>query len=283
MALNTEAQRKVLEALKLPKERIDEILADGEHDIELPAVQIFDETGIAELKTNIQKGYQKDYPEIWCRTMNDEYELGLTGKDAKDQKKVLEALKAKAVKEAGITPAEWEGKFKTLQDTITAKEQEGLTWKQKYEEAQTNDKYRGLFWADRNDALDDAEWIDRLKRTYEIAKDGDIEGLKDKATGKFITDDKLNVLPYKDAFAIELAKDSRKSWHKVKTEPATPAPRPSHDPKSKNPALQQTKKYKSNDEILAAVEKKYPSDKPIPNLKKLRQDYYNQLSRELAA
>src|ERR1039457_6396073 len=107
MALKQDAQRKMLERLKFTKEKIDEILGDTkEVDLEIPEYHVFDETGLTELKTNLKAGANKDYPEIWCRRMNKDYELGLSSDDAKDEVKVLAALKANTLKEANVTPAE---------------------------------------------------------------------------------------------------------------------------------------------------------------------------------
>ena len=73
-----------------------------------------------------------------------------------------------------------------MQDTIGTKEAETLTYKQQVEAMRNEKLYRKLFWGEMNDSLDDEEWIARLQKTFEIAKDGEIVGLKIKSTGKFV-------------------------------------------------------------------------------------------------
>ncbi len=288
MALSIAAQRKALEKLKYPKAKIDQLLAEKEDveidDTVLTPIQVFDEAGFTELSNNLKTGASKDYPEIWCRRMNKDYELGLTGEDAKDEKKVIAALKAKAAKEAGITPAETDKKIKELQELIDPLKLETENWKQKYEDLQGNELYRSLFWNGMNDALDGTEWIARLKRTFAIKKEGDVVGLFNNASGKFVVDDKLNVIPYREAFAAEIKKDTYQSWHKAEAAVAPPEPDPkkTHAPRIPNPALGgKSKKYKTSEEIMAAVDKKFPKNSKEKGNNEKRQSYFNQLAAEL--
>ena len=264
--LSKEAQKKLLKAIKVSDDIIATLVdVDTDTDVDLPAnLRIYDDAGYTELETNLRKGYikDKDSEEIWCRKMNDEYELGLTGAAAKDKKKVLDAMKAKHLKEANITPAEWEGKFKTLQETVTTKDGEILTAKQQLEALQAEKKYRKLFFSDMSDALDDDEWINRLQKTFTIKADGEIEGLWDNAKGKFVTDEKANTLPFREAWEAIRVEDRFKTWHKAKVEtPAAPTTRPTHDPKNpRNPAAPRVAKYKTDDDIRKEVDKKVPPD-----------------------
>ena len=287
MALNKEAQRKMLELLKFPKDKIDEMLGDADVDIDdavLKTFSVYDAPGLAELEKNIKKGGMKDYPEIWARDMNTKHALGLTGADAKDQDKVIETMKAKFITEAGITPADAEKKWKdektALQATITQKETEGLTWKEKYELLQSDRKYQTLFWPDMSDSLDHDEWIARLRKNFEIVNEDGVECLKEIATGKIKKDDKQNVIPYKEAFAEIIKEDKYKGWHKQAATPAEPAKKPTHDPRNPgNPAKGQ-KKYNSTVEIQAEVDKKIPkTGKPGNN--KARQELFRQLASQL--
>jgi len=286
MALTKEAQKKALKALKYSDEDIVKIVDDeNEQDLTLPmTLKIYDETGYSELEKNIRAGAVKDYPEIWCRKMNKDHELGLTGDDAKDEIKVLAALKAKAAKEAGQTPSEWETKFKELQGNFGKKDEEIGTYKQQLESLQAEKKYRKLFWPEMSDALDDEEWVSRLQKTFEIKKDGEIEGLWDKTTGKFIADDKLNTIPFGEAWATLRATDRFKGWHKAKAaEPAKPDPKKTHDPANRNPAIK-VKKYQSEQDITKEVDRVYPHEKKseIKNFLKVRMELANKLRAEMA-
>ncbi len=286
MALSKEAQIKALKALKYTDEQIKTMMDDKkELDLDVPAtLKIYDETGYTELEKNIRAGAVKDYPEIWCRKMNKDHELGLTGDDAKDEVKVLAALKAKAAKEAGQTPTEWENKFKELQGNFDKKDGEILTYKQQVEAFQSEKKYRKLFWAEMSDALDDEEWISRLQKTFEIKKEGEIEGLWDKSTGKFIVDEKLNVIPYSQAWETLRAPDRFKGWHKAKSaEPPKPEPKKTHDPANRNP-LHKVKRYSSEIDILKEVDRQYPPEKKaeIKGFLKVRMELANKLRAEMA-
>lgn len=286
MALTKEAQIKALKALKYTDDQIKAIMDDdAEQDLTVPAtLKIYDEPGYTELEKNIRAGAVKDYPEIWCRKMNKDHELGLTGDDAKDEIKVLAALKTKAAKEAGQTPSEWEGKFKELQGNFDKKDGEISTFKQQLEALQAEKKYRKLFWPEMSDALDDEEWISRLQKTFEIRKDGEIDGLWDKTTGKFIADDKLNTIPFGEAWTTLRATDRFKSWHKAK---AAEVPKPdlkkTHDPANRNPATK-VKKYQTEQDILKEVDRQFPPEKKneIKGFLKVRMELGNKLRAEMA-
>lgn len=286
--LSIVAQRKALERLKIPKEKIDEILGDAEVDIDdsvLAGLTVYDATGLAELEKNIKKGGMKDYPEIWAREMNDTYALGLTGKDAKDQGKVIEAMKAKFIAEAGINPVDAEKKWKdekiALQAAITAKETEGLSWKEKYDLLQSDRKYQTLFWPEMSDSLDSDEWISRLRKNFEIVTEDGVECLKELVTGKIVKDDKQNVIPYKEAFAEKIKDDKYKTWHKQVAAVIEPAKRQTHDSKNPINPAKGAKKYNSTAEIQAEVDKKIPKDSKKPGNNKARQDLFRVLSAQL--
>jgi len=290
MPLSREAQIKALKALKYNDEQITEMLdATDEVDITLPPLRVYDDAGYTELEANIRKGYvkDKDAQEIWCRNMNTEYELGLTGAAAKDPKKIVEAMKAKAVKEAGVTPAEWETKFADLQKTVDSKNTEIQTAQQQLEALKAEKKYRKLFFDGMTDALDEDEWIARLQRTFEIKMDGDVEGLFDRSTGKFVADEKANTLPYQQAWEQERGKDKYKSWHKVKAAPATDPkdPKVTHDPRVRNPALPKVSKYKSTEDIIKEVDKQFPIEKKgkTEGWARKRQELFNRLRAETIA
>lgn len=286
--LSIVAQRKALERLKIPKEKIDEILGDAEVDIDdavLAGLTVYDGPGLIELEKNIKKGGMKDYPEIWAREMNDTHTLGLTGKDAKDQGKVIEAMKAKFIAEAGISPADAEKKWKeekiALQAAITAKETEGLSWKEKYDLLQSDRKYQTLFWPEMSDSLDSDEWIARLRRNFEIVTEDGVEYLKELATGKIVKDDKQNAIPYKEAFAEKIKEDKYKTWHKQAAAAAETAKRTTHDSKNQINPANRTKKYNSTAEIQAEVDKKIAKDPKKPGNNKARQDLFRVLSAQL--
>lgn len=275
------AQEKLLKALRLPDDKIAEALGDAEVDVELPALHIYDDTGLTELKANIKKGHEKDYPEIYLRELNKKYELGLSAADAKDQDKVIAAMEAKALKKANIAPdakaAEYEESKKKLQQTIDEKENEGKTWKQKYEERELNDNYRDTFFhPERNDALTDKEWVNRLKDSVGIGDDNGTPFYIDKKTGKPYKDNKEN---YLNADEVKEKLYAQPGWLKPKAAELPDAdPKKTHRPP--NPAGNQTKKYKDHDAIMKEVDRKFPKDNKGNG--KLRQNYFNQLAAELA-
>jgi len=286
MALKKEAIIKTLKALKVADDLITQLVdSPDEVDIDLPAdIRIYDGAGYSELETNIRKGYikEKDSVEIWCRKMNEENELGLTGAAAKDPKKISEAMKAKAIKEAGITPAEWETKFTDLQKTIDTKNQEVTTYQQQMEALRAEKEYRKLFFADMNKSLDEDEWLNRLQKTFEIKADGDVKGLWDKQKGKFVTDEKANTLPFTEAWETLRKEDRFKSWYEPKVDQVTPDPKKTHAPQNQNPAGPRPKKYATSEDIMKEVDKQYPSDKKgkVQGWAKKRQELFNKLRAE---
>ncbi len=286
MAISRKSQEAALAKLGYTPDQIKAHLDDAkEVDIDIPDVTVYTPASLAELETNLRKGYIKEdaASEIWCRKMNKDHELGLKGDDARNPDKVSEALKAKW----GVVVDETEQarRFKELQDEFGKKDTEILTAKQQLEAMQNERLYRKMFFKDMSDALDEDEWIARLQKNFEIKKEGDITGLVDRATGKFITDKAKNVLPYQTAWEqLRTAEPDRfKSWVKA-PEPVTPEPKQTHDPRrGKNPInTGKVARYKTLDEINAEVEKKYPmKDKgSVRNWARDRQAYFNQLRAE---
>jgi len=285
MALNRAAQEKALKALKYSDADIKKFLDDAaEVDLTIPELHVYSPADLAELEANTRKGYIKEdaASEIWCRKMNKDHDLKLTGDDARNPDRVSAALKAKwAVVQDETETAK---KFKELQESFGAKEAEILTYKQQLEATANERLYRKMFFKDMSDALDEDEWITRLQRTFELKKDGEIIGLVDRMTGKLITDAKKNTLPYLQAWEqLRAAEADRfKTWIKAEPVASTPDPtKATHDPrKGRNPALNNTPKYKNDAEIVAEVDKKFPPEKKgEKNWLKNRQ----QLFRELKA
>lgn len=277
--LSIKSQEALLKALKVPEEKLPEYLGEAETEFELPELHIFDNTGIEELKGNLKKGFTESWTEIQAKQLNEKHKLGLTGKDAKNLEKVYEAMQAKAAKDANANPDEKVTKLTqdldTLRSNITEKESEVLTWKEKYENLLINEEYRKLLIPERNDALDETEWIERLKRNIGWKKEGDTVIYFNKTTGKDYTDSKLTPLSF-DEVKEKLWNDN-KGWKKEAS--AAPAADPVDPRKTHNPALGQrrdTRKY-DHDTAMKEVDKKYPPGSKIPNLAKLRQQHYQQL------
>jgi hypothetical protein len=284
MALKKDLLIKQLKALHWTEDMITKYVESTDEvdvpETELPAVTVYDTAGRTTLETNLKDKYERETREATLRTLTDDFELGLSAKDAKDKDKVKAALKAKIA--PGSTPKDWEDKFKTLQDAATTHETTANDYKTKYETLVGEREYRQLFWPEMSDSLDDEEWIVRLKKNFQIKADSKgIVGLFDNATQKFIEDDKANTIPVKEAWAAERKKDKYKNWHKEDK------PDPTLDDKKKTHAVKNSAngggkpKYADFDAIMAEVDKKYPKDK-TPGRDKQRRDYVRTLQSQMA-
>ena len=287
MALKTDALKKYLKGLHWTDEAIAKYIDSAqEMDLgeDLPKIHVYDEAGFNELTVNTRTKAEREALEIHLRKLNKDNELGLSAADAKDAEKVYAAMRAKAATEATKTPPEWDTKFKTLQDSLTAKDTEVLTAKQELELLRSEKKYSKMFWPEMDDALDNEEWVARLQKNFDIKKDGEIEGLWDKTTGAFVVDDKANTIPYLAAWAKIRTSDRFKKWNKavVVADPANPDPKKTHAPAPRNPANPAPKKYTNFDDIIKEVDKKYPPGSKIPQLSRLRREYTEQLRYQLA-
>jgi len=280
--LNKAAQEKLLKLVNCPADKITELLADGEIDIDvakdLPKVHVFDDAGLDELKSNVRKTNTAAEVETWGKKMNADHKLGLSAADAKDRDKVIAALNAKAVKDAGVVPDDAaikakDDKILALQATIDTKDAEVISFKNQLKDREINDEYRSYLHPDRNPALDDSEWIERIKRNFEIVEEGGIKALKDKATGKVFNDAKENPLPAKDVLAKTFAE--KEGWLKPKAaEPITPAgPKPTHNPAK----AVGNKKFKTTDDVMKEVERKLPT-----GTAKEKKEMFKVLSAEIA-
>ena len=276
--LNKAAQEKLLKALNFAPDAITELLKDGEVDVEIPKMHVFDDAGLDELKSNVRKTNTAAEVEIWGKKMNADHKLGLSATDAKDRDKVIAALNAKAVKDAGVVPDDAaikakDDKITALQATIDTKDAEVISFKNQLKDREINDEYRSYLHPDRNPALDDAEWIERIKRNFEIVEEGGIKALKDKATGKIFNDAKENPLSAKDVLAKTFAE--KEGWLKPKAaEPVTPAgPKPTHNPAK----AVGNKKFKTTDDVMKEVERKLPT-----GTAKEKKEMFKVLSAEIA-
>ena len=194
-----------IEKLKALGFDADKLVEAAKADAEVPIIipEVFTQAQLEEAKTNAKRGHEQAYPEIWGKQMNTEHELGLSVTDAKDHKKVMEAMKAKGVKDANI-PAnekvkELEASLKKLQEeTVPQYESKAKEWESKYNERITNDKYDALIPENANKFLTREEHRNRIKSIYEINEDG---SLKDKATGNIVKDALEKPLQAKDVIA----------------------------------------------------------------------------------
>ena len=180
-----------LKALGIDAEKLSAAIADtNEVDFVVPDGKMYTDAQIDELKGNVKASHEKDYGEIYLRKLNKDHELGLTGADAKDEKKILASLREKAVKEAGIAPNQ---KIKELEDSIAKLQNEVIPaeqakvkdWESKYKERETYDKYASLVPKGANPLLTTAEHVNRIKGLYSLNEDG---SLTDVATGKVVKD-----------------------------------------------------------------------------------------------
>ena len=198
--LSKQAQEKLLKALKFPAEKIAELLGESEVDVDVPALTILDENGLKELKSNIKKGHDEAFPEIKGKELNEKYKLGLSTTDAKDLDKVMEAMKAVGIKEAGIAPndriKELETSLQKLQNEVVPNyEKQVSEWKGKYAERETFDKYVSVIPPTANKFLTPDEHVARVKKVVAI---GDNGVAINPATGEAYKDNLEKPIPFNE-------------------------------------------------------------------------------------
>lgn len=174
----TTADKEKLKALGFDPEKLASAITDAkEVAITIPEGRLYKDSDIDELKGNVKAQHEKDYSEIYLRKLNKDYELGLTAADAKDDKRVLQALKEKAVKDAGVEPdkkvKELEASIKKLQDeVIPTVRKEADEWKSKYSAREEFDFYAGLIPKGATSILTKEEHVNRIKGMYKKNEDG---------------------------------------------------------------------------------------------------------------
>lgn len=191
-----------------------------EVNVNIPDGTFLTDDKIAELKNNVKQGHEQAYPEIWGKNLNKEYELGLSTTDAKDHKKVIEALKNKTLQEADKHPdakvKELEASIKKLQEeVIPSYETKAKEWQSKYQEREIYDKYASLIPEKANKFLTKDEHINRIKSMYEITEKGT---LIDKSTKMPVKDKLERELPANEVIT-ELYK-TKEGWLQPDAEPA---------------------------------------------------------------
>lgn len=254
--LNKDEQIKALKALRYSDADIAEMMADG--DVALKpqtGIHILTDTELTETKGRVKSGHEEAFKEIWGKSLNDKYSLGLTTTEAKDADKVIAAMQAKAAKDAGAAPdaqvAELQKSIKKLQEeTIPAIEAERDSHKAWRTEKETVERYSQHLHPERNKALTDAEWIARLKAA------GDIEVVDGVEYIKGIKDAKERPVMAKDHYT-ELYKKSD-NW-------LIAAPAPAADTKKPTFGIKPTggtgKKFADNTAILGEVERQLGTTK----------------------
>lgn len=266
--LNKDGQITLLKALKYSDADIAEMTGDGDVALKSqPTAHVFNDADLATLKDNVKRGATEAAVEVYAKKMK--ADLGVTI----DSKDPMEIAKEHAKAEAAKVQGDPDGKLLELQksfdklqkETIPALEKERDTFKGTLAERETFDKYKSYLHPDRNPALDDIEWVERLKRNYEIVAEGGKEVLKDRATGEVVKDNKENPRLAKDV--IEEKFKSTPEWMKVAT-PAEPVKKPTFGVKTPGAG----KKFPDNTAILNEVEKQLGTTKGAAAAK-----LYNQL------
>jgi hypothetical protein len=160
---------------------IDEIVkavkSSDEVDVTTPLGKFYSDEQIGELKTNVKKGHEEAYAEIYGKQLNEKYGLGLSTSDAKDHDKLHAAMQKKAVEAAKVEPTkqveELKASLKKLQEeVIPMKEKEASEWKSKYAEREEFERYASLIPKDANKFLTKEEHVARIKKHVKIAEDG---------------------------------------------------------------------------------------------------------------
>src|ERR1035437_4570496 len=182
--------------------------AATEVDFPVPDGKVYSDTDIETLTTNIKTQHGGDSPaakEILGRQLNKDHNLALSNADTKDLTKVIAAMQAKAVKDAGIEPdkkvKELESDIAKLQSKITEKDGEVSTWKTKLSEREEFDGYRSAIDAHNpNKILTPEEHVNRVKKEVKRGEKGEAinpvtgEAYKDNLQNPIKFDDKVKEL-----------------------------------------------------------------------------------------
>lgn len=198
--LSKSAQEKLLKQLKFDDTKIAELLGENEVDVDIPALHILDDTALQELKNNVKKGHEQAFPEIKGKELNTKYELGLSSSDAKDLDKVMDAMKAKGIAEAGVAPntkiQELTASLRKLQEEVIPNyTKEVNEWKGKYAEREIFDQYASVIPETANKFLTKEEHIMRVKKAVSI---GENNVAINPATGESYKDNLENPIPFND-------------------------------------------------------------------------------------
>lgn len=283
--LKKEAQEKLLKSLKFSDADIAKVMADGEFDIDVPAtIHIFTDPDLNTLKDNVKRGANESAIEVYAKKLKTDFGIVSDSKDIAELMKVYTAVEVAKVGTPDVKVKELEDSIKNLRTTIVEKETEANNWKAKLSEREINDEYRLLLDVNRNPALDDAEWIERLKRNYEFVEDNGVRGLKDKATGKVIKDNKEAIIP-----AVTVISEKFKStpeW--IKTITSTdidPLKKKTHNPGTPGGGGGKYMKDGKIDQqaIMKEVDSKYPKETTEKNAAKLRKEMFTDLMNKAAA
>jgi hypothetical protein len=211
--LSKKALTELLKKLHYSDADIAEMTGTTEVDLKPLEAEIFSKADLETLKENVKKGTKESALDIKAKELKAKYGID---DSTKDIDRILEIHAEKKMKESNVDPdgklKEYDERFKKLQKTIDEKEQEVMTIKQTLKDKEVYEQYKSVLHPDRNPALTDDEWIMRLKNHYEIAEENGVLGVKDKATGKFMTDKKENVIPAKDA--LNSVFTSKPEWMK---------------------------------------------------------------------
>ncbi len=206
-----------------PENLINAIKDAKEVSISIPEGKIYKDADIDELKTNVKASHEKDYSEIYLRKLNKDYDLGLTASDAKDEKRVLQAMKEKAVKDAGVEPdkkvKELELSIKKLQDeVIPTVKKEADEWKSKYSQREEFDFYASLIPKGATSILTKEEHVNRIKGMYKKNEDGTWTDIK----AGVVVKDNLEKPITDIAGKITEVYKSNEGWLQAEVAPAKP-------------------------------------------------------------
>ena len=233
------------------------VVADKETDITIPSGSFWTDDKIEELRTNVKAGHEQAYPEILGKQLNKEYELGLTGADAKDLKKIADKLREKGKSEAQVEPntriQELEKSLKKLQEeVIPTTQKEATEWKSKYQERETYDKYASLIPENANKFLTKDEHVTRVRKAYTLNEDGTVT---DNATGAIVKDKLEKAVAAKDIISEAYTKNE--GW----LQPAS-APQPIHHSTSTTSVSGRGNANYDHNKVIAEVYTKYDQTTP---------------------
>jgi len=96
--VNERSTYKLLRLLKVSEREIERVMANGEHDVEVPdGVVVMDVGELRGIKEKVKFTYRKAYPEIFGKELNRKLNLGLSVTEAKDISKVVKAIRASPI------------------------------------------------------------------------------------------------------------------------------------------------------------------------------------------
>lgn len=277
--LNKDGVIKVLTALQYSEDEINSIV-NSRTDVALPRDPdgtFYTADGYAEAKKNISAEAKKAAVEIAAKELRKA--LGVNT-DSKDLQEITKLYAEQKVKEVQTAPEEKEREYQQSIQNLTEKLKQSEEAQQRMlaenKERQITDMYTKGLHAERNPALDEVEWVARLRRTYELVEVDGVTAAKDLSTGQIVKDKYEKPVPYTDVF--KTAFESKEGWLKTSAPATTTEPKTTLGVRNVNASPAKASHLRDPNTILAEVERQLGTTKGIK-----AQQLFTELSRQYGA